>query len=133
MNPQALAIRCPSAIPFGRGRLNDWRLIINTDGLPTIVPSPNAILYGVLWELTAEDAAALDFYEDVSGGLYVKQDFFITTPDGRNVSAGVYIAANSTEGCYADREMLEEIFHGAEHFDLPQDYVQYLRGFIMGE
>jgi hypothetical protein len=127
MNMESMAIRCPTAKPIGWAGLSGWRLIINTDGWPTIVPCPGTVLYGALWKLTDEDEAALDFYEDISGGLYSKQELVVTMHNDQSQSALVYIAANSTAGHYAEKDVLADILHGAVQFELPSGYMRYLR------
>lgn len=127
MSMEDMAIRCPTAIPAGRARLPGWRLIINTDGWPTIIPHPQATLYGGLWKLSADDEAALDHYEDVADGLYSKQEMAVITHDGQHLTVLVYVAANSTEGTRAEKNVIKNILNGVEQFGLPDNYKNYLK------
>ena len=127
MNPRGMAIRCPTAQALGQGKVKGWRLIINTDGLPSIVPCPSATLYGALWKLTQSDESALDLYEGIANSLYTKKEMLVTTSDEQNLPVLVYIAANSTEGHCTEKEILQDILCGAEQFDFPEGYIKHLR------
>lgn len=127
MNKAGMAIRCPTATSAGWAKLPGWRLIINTDGWPTIVPSAKASLFGGLWKLTANDEDTLDHYEDVAGGLYFKEEIAVTTHDRQHLNALVYIAANSAEGTWTEKGVITNILTGAEQFELPDDYQNYLK------
>ena len=65
--------RCPGATALGTATLAGWRFVINPDGYGSIAPQPGGIVHGVLWRLTARDLAAINAYENVAGGLYVRR------------------------------------------------------------
>ncbi len=64
----AMKARCPAAVPISKAALPDHRLVFRT--WADVEPCPGHSVPGVLWTVTATCEAALDLYEDVSGGLY---------------------------------------------------------------
>ncbi|KAF7295383.1 hypothetical protein MIND_01077900 [Mycena indigotica] len=93
--------RCPGNTLLGVAFLRDWRWIINTRGYATIVPSPDSVVYALLYTLTAADEAALDRHEGVPRS-YVKQTHPVTLvgPDGSHsttLDALVYVDVQRTQ------------------------------------
>jgi gamma-glutamylcyclotransferase (GGCT)/AIG2-like uncharacterized protein YtfP len=68
MDPRYMADHCPDASPLGAGRLGGFRLefTVYSDrwggGAANIEPDPGAHVWGVVWDVTAEDLAALDTF-----------------------------------------------------------------------
>jgi AIG2-like family len=54
------------------------------EGWLTAVRAPSSAVHGVLWNLALSDIAALDRYEGVSQGLYVKLTQAVIAERGRN-------------------------------------------------
>ena len=67
---EQMARRCPAAVPLGRLRLKDWRLVFR--GVADCIQEPGAICYGGVWRITPACEKALDVYEGVASGLYEK-------------------------------------------------------------
>ncbi len=65
--------RCPTAQPLGIATLKDWRFVIGVEGHGSIEPHPGAIVRGVLWQVGTRDLAAINAYENVDSGLYVRR------------------------------------------------------------
>ena len=72
MDADAMTRRCPSARLLGRAYLPRHRFDLLPDGYATVVRDPAATAFGVLWELSFGDFAALDRYEAVAQGAYRK-------------------------------------------------------------
>ena len=85
--------RCPAAQDRGMTRLDGWRFLINQQGYATIMPDQSAYVLGVLWSLTSACEAALDDYEEITTGLYIKAYIEI-----QDTSALVYLATHSLPG-----------------------------------
>jgi hypothetical protein len=68
-----MGARCPSARALGTASLPHWRFIIGVEGHGSIVPRPGAIVHGVLWRLGARDLAAINAYENIDSGLYLRR------------------------------------------------------------
>ncbi len=69
-----MAARCPKALEEGVVELSGWRLIINGRGVATLVPDPEARVFGLVWRLTPACEAALDRHEGVARGVYRKAE-----------------------------------------------------------
>ncbi|KAF7295379.1 hypothetical protein MIND_01077500 [Mycena indigotica] len=133
--------RCPGNTLLGVAFLRDWRWIINTRGYATIVPSPNSVVYALLYTLTAADEAALDRHEGVPRS-YVKQTHPVTLvgPDGSHsttLDALVYVDVQRTREGPPKPEYVHRINSGirdAVRAGVPEEYVrECLRPFIPEE
>jgi gamma-glutamylcyclotransferase (GGCT)/AIG2-like uncharacterized protein YtfP len=68
MDPRHMQDHCPDARPLGPGRLNGFRLefTVYSDrwggGAANIEPDPDGHVWGVVWDVTPDDLAALDTY-----------------------------------------------------------------------
>ncbi len=96
MDRAAMAVRCPASRPLGVATLPGWRLAIMREGWLTVTPDPEAHTDGVLWELAEADVPALDAFEDVGAGLYLKQTLPVIAE--RETAALVYVGANAGPG-----------------------------------
>src|SRR6202044_2164852 len=72
MDVDAMARRCPRSKALGLARLERHRLAVMREGWVAPVRDPSSAVHGVLWDLALADIAALDRYEGVSQGFYVK-------------------------------------------------------------
>ena len=120
--------RCPAAQPVGFARLDGWRFHIMNRGFATILPDPTAHVLGVVWALTPACEAALDRYEGVHRGLYLKQRLAIGGAD-----ALVYVATDTAPGVpkpgYMETIVAAAVDHGFE-----PDYVAtHLRRWLNAE
>jgi len=127
MSPvQMMEERCPGAEPIGIGVLRDYRFVINTNGVATIVPAEGSSAIGILWSITDVHESTLDRYEGIRDGFYRRHFMKIEKQGGEETKALVYIAAESESGIPREG-YLEKIIYGAEHFGLPEDYIEELR------
>jgi gamma-glutamylcyclotransferase (GGCT)/AIG2-like uncharacterized protein YtfP len=68
MDGRQMAETCPACAPLGHGRLDGFRLEFNVysdrwqGGAANLEPDPEAHVWGVVWDITEEDLAALDTY-----------------------------------------------------------------------
>ncbi|TGN37517.1 gamma-glutamylcyclotransferase, partial [Klebsiella oxytoca] len=81
---------------------------------------------GVLWELALSDVPALDRYEGVAGGLYVKAYQPIVT-DGGTKRALIYLG-RSQAGGLPRPGYLEAVLAAGQAAQLPGPYLQEIRG-----
>ena len=72
MHRDAMAVRCPRSTLLGLATLMRHRLAVMREGWLTITRDPQAKVHGVLWNLALADVAALDRFEGIAEGLYVK-------------------------------------------------------------
>ena len=73
MSRALMGARCRGAEAIGTATLSGWRFVINPEGFGSIAPQPGGCVQGVLWRLTARDLAAINAYESVDSGLYVRR------------------------------------------------------------
>ena len=67
------------------------------EGWLTAVRDPSSVVHGVLWDLALSDIPALDRYEALPQGLYIKQTQPVIAEHGPK-RAIVYFGANSGPG-----------------------------------
>jgi hypothetical protein len=116
--------RCPDAEALGTATLAGWRFVVNSDGLGSIAPQPGALVHGVLWRLSARDVAAVNAYESVESGLYLRRQLAVRC-GGQPATALVYIARRQGEG-QPRPGYIELVVDAARDWDLPADYIRAL-------
>jgi hypothetical protein len=124
MDRHGMAQRCPGARPLGAARLPRHRFAIAAEGYATILRDPRRTVHGVLWECRLSDMTALDRFERISTGMYVK----IGQPvllDGAPRRALVYVARSQASGRPAPG-YLAAVLSAARGWDLPADYLHEL-------
>ena len=131
MDPKQMASRCPGAVALGSARLPNYELAFVWDspgwggGVATVIPSSSLEVWGVLWDLTDEHVEALDRYEGVAIGAYVRERVDVES-DGRSINALVYVATDARKKQPSAR-YLDALISGARAFSLPESHVQHLR------
>ncbi len=118
--------RCPGAKMVEIAQLRDFRFLINTRGLATIVPQKDCAVYGILWTITESDEEVLDHYEGVAVELYYKTTVKIETKTAHDREALVYIA-NDTDAGTPWSSYLDNIVAAARRHGLPDEYVEELK------
>jgi cation transport regulator ChaC len=130
MSRPLMRARCPGAGEIGLACLSGHRFTITPDGYASVVPAAGGIVHGVLWRLTPRDLAALNAYESLDRGLYVRRQLPVRH-GGRRLRALVYVATR--EGAGRPRPGYQEIvLAAARDWGLPEDYVQMLARFAPG-
>ena len=119
-----MARRCPNARALGPARLDGWRFLVTLDGYASIAPAPGSAVYGVLWRLSARDIAALNAYENLDSGLYVRRILPVRSGD-RLVSALVYIGRSSSAG-KPKPGYQQGLIAAAKDWGFPEDYIRSL-------
>jgi len=92
LNRAQMPDRCPTAKVVGVGAIDDFRLLFRGSResvVATVEPCWGGSVPVLVWEITAEDEAALDRYEGWPF-LYRKESIAVTL-DGQIVTAMVYI------------------------------------------
>ena len=130
MASSQMAERCPGAVLLGTVRLPGYRLAFDAwsnrrGGLVAdILPNPGSDVWGVLWRVTEEHAAALDRYEGVARGQYRLETVPVDAAAGEAVEAFAYVFCDPgeegpTTDCY--RALL---LKGAREHGLPPAWVK---------
>lgn len=97
MSRADMAGRCPCALALGVAKLTGWRFIVADAGYASIAPALGGQVIGVLWRLTPRGLAALNAFESLDSGLYVRRQVMVRR-DGDAKSAMVYVARNGGRG-----------------------------------
>jgi len=116
--------RCPTAREAGIGVLRGHRFLIMANGYASVAPAPGCDVYGLLWRIGPPDLAALDDYEDVAGGLYVRNTLPVLQ-DGQTIQALVYLGCERREG-RPRADYMALVVNAARECGLPEDYVAKL-------
>ncbi len=126
MDATAMAARCPRAKLLGRARLPRHRFELMADGFATLVRDASATAQGALWDVSFGDLTALDRYEGVAIGAYVKISQPVLRENGSPVRALVYIGGAGKLGRAPD-DYMQKIVAAGRDLGLPTDYVDFLR------
>ena len=97
MDVDAMARRCPRSKPIGVARLPRHRLAVMREGWLTATRSPLGEVDGVLFDVAFADMRALDRYEGLAEGLYVKASQPVIAAAGAR-RALIYFGANAGPG-----------------------------------
>jgi hypothetical protein len=124
MSRALMQARCPDARALGVAHLAGWRFVINREGFGSIAPRPGGCVRGVLWRLSARDLAAINAYESVSSGLYLRRRMAVRL-GARKADALVYITRQGGEG-RARPAYIHLVVQAARDWDLPERYVRSL-------
>lgn len=134
MSSDALRGRCPSARPLSRAVLPEHRLIFFLEdvvwdggGVAGVVPCAGEQVEGVLYELDAAELSALDEYEDVDSGDYVRTKLHVLLPDGPALEAWIYLPGRDAERAVPPApRYVAAILSGAREHGLSPDYLARL-------
>ena len=119
MDAAAMAARCPRSKPLGVARLMRHRLVAMREGWLSVVRDARSTVHGVLWDVALADVAALDRFEAVGAGLYVKR-LQAVVAEGGPKRALVYFGANAGPGVLRP-DYLAEVIAAARHWNLPAE------------
>lgn len=117
MDRAAMAARCPASRPLGLARLERHRLVLMREGYVSVLRDGRRAVHGLLWDVAMADVPALDRYEEVAGGLYVKRHLPVTTERGPR-GALVYLGTNAGPGAPRPGH-LEAVLAAARSIGLP--------------
>ncbi len=129
MDEEQMHCRCANPEFVGLATLPGWKFRINSRGVATVVPDEGSTVYGVLWIITGEDEACLDYYEGVDRGFYSKRTETVYREDGTAVDALLYEATDDEPGSPRP-EYLERVIAAAQRHGLPPWYIEELQGWL---
>src|SRR5262249_18563709 len=122
MNRALMQARCPDAHALGTAALSGWRFVIGPDGYASVIRQPGGRVHGVLWRLSARDAAAVNAYESIQSGLYLLRSLAVRHGK-RGVPALVYVARRQGEGIPRPG-YLDAVIEAALDWNLPPPYIR---------
>ena len=113
--------------------LRGYRLAFNKPGArgevyANIVPSPEDMVWGVVYLCNPAAMASLDAYEGVSGGHYRREPVEVHVRDGTIMMADVYIASGKLliENGRPSDSYLHRILQGARQHGLPEQHIRLI-------
>ncbi len=124
MSRALMGARCRGAEALGTATLSGWSFLINREGLGSVAPRPGGRVHGVLWRLTARDLAAVNAYEGVDSGLYLRRRLPVRCGE-RQVTALVYVARQQREG-RPRPGYINVVVEAAHDWRLPELYIRSL-------
>jgi gamma-glutamylcyclotransferase (GGCT)/AIG2-like uncharacterized protein YtfP len=130
MSRALMGRRCPGAHALGPARLDGWRFMIMREGYASVASAPGGAVHGVVWRLSPRDLAALNAYESLHRGLYVRRVLPVVIGAGRR-AALVYVAAGRAPG-RPQPGYQELLVAAAREWSLPADYVAMLARWMPG-
>ena len=135
-----LLLRCPHATFDCRAVLPDFMLAFtraNADGRGTagVIDKAGSLVWGVVYNIPESDVPNLDRVEGFKPGR--KENSYDRKPitvfvDGhvsQPVGVEVYFARQEDSPPLPTRSYLSLIIDGAEHWEFPSDYINWLRTF----
>lgn len=118
-------------------RLDGWRLVLDKPPLipiggafANVIPDPAAAVHGVLFEVTEDDLAHLDFTEGVLVGNYERVPVTVqplSPPDAEAVVAYTLTSARRDPDLAPTHRYMQLLIEGAEEHGLPAEYIAFLR------
>lgn len=135
MSDEQIRDRCPSHRFVCIARLADFRLGFTRRserrgcGVADIVASRGDSVWGVVFEMTSADLAALDRLEGVhlKPPAYVRKSVHVVTPEGQSVDATTYeVFAKASSEQLPNAEYFGLIVAGARKWGLPAEYQRAL-------
>ena len=130
-DPAQMLERCPHSPAAGTGWLRGWRLTFGGEdlgwegALATIVQAPGEDVFVALYDVTDQDAKALDAWEGADIGVYRKLKVRVHTLEQDHL-VWVYVL-DGYEGGLPSARYLGLLADAAEAAGAPDDYVAELR------
>jgi len=128
MDRATMAVRCPASRTLGIGRLPRHRFVIMQEGYASVTRDPRRSVWGMVWDLALADVPALDRYEGVGGGLYIKAQQGVVSGAGpRRVL--IYLGRNAGPGRPKPGYM-EGVVAAARAAALPDPYLREIEHWL---
>jgi gamma-glutamylcyclotransferase len=135
MSDEQIRQRCPSHQFVAVAKLADFKLAFTRHspkrgcGVADVVPAPGKSVWGVVFDMSEADLAALDRHEGVHANppAYVRKNVQVRASDSQLVDAITYEVFTKAPNEYSpNAEYLGLITAGARKWGLPQDYQEAL-------
>ena len=125
MNKPQMNFRCKSSSPVAIAKLPNWKFLINSRGVATLVPKNGKAAYGVVWAISRDNEKSLDYYEGVREKIYYKCVVEILI-EKKKVSSLIYIAEDQSPGV-PRKGYLETVIEGAKSFNAHEEWLAELK------
>lgn len=123
INQNQMAYRCPTAVPYAKGLVKDYRLVFNTHA--DIIPEIGCEVPVLVWHINKDSEwATLDRYEGVKGGYYERITVPVTLEDGTTVNGIAYVMTAQHKGfAMPYRQYWDGIVEGYEWQGMDKAYL----------
>ena len=125
--------RCPGTKILGRAQLRGWQFIINDWGVASIVKKPGAVVWGLVWDISAEHETTLDVFEGVAEGHYTKEQVSVRLIDETpkvTLNCLTYVSRNAFRGRSRPDYLDTRILPAAKKQRFPMAYQSQLKRWI---
>ena len=119
LNIDQMAIRCPNAKVYGKGRINDHKLAFRLHA--TILEAKGESVPVAVWEINETDEKNLDRYEGYPR-YYRKEQIKVEMSNNEEIEAMVYIM-NGGRKMLPTRGYAETILKGYRDIGLDESYL----------
>ncbi len=136
LNWEQIKSRCPSVRFIGPAVLPDHRLAFTRKsqfrgcGVADAVPHPGSIVWGVVYEIAAEEVAHLDAAEGFQPGrphnAYIRStcQVFLNGNNATPLTVAIYFACRQENPPPPNQQYKDLILQGARYWGLPEDYIK---------
>lgn len=125
MNKDQMNARCPQSKALAIAKLSEYRFLINSRGVATVIPCSEHFVYGIIWVLSHGDEDTLDYYEGVKDKIYYKKEINVKVANDK-VPTLIYIATDMVQGT-PRTGYLETVIEGAQSFSAHQEWLRELK------
>jgi len=132
LDPERLYLNCPSAQFLSTGKLYEFTLNFTKTseirwrgGVADIVETPNASMWGAIWQINISESDALDRQEGVYANPqgYHRLNITVESPDGRSIKCRTYqVTVREALNILPSPAYKETLVRGAKYCELPADY-----------
>lgn len=135
MDIDVMKSSCPSARAVAVARLDghELRFAKCTDtahGGCTLIEDPDAVTWGVHYEMSAEDRAALDASAGIEARLWALKPITVKGRDGKDYETVTYVIPDDRGPHKPSQDYVGPIHKGAAAMNLPDAYRARLRTII---
>ena len=127
-----MASRCPDSVKFDLGILSNYKFIINSRGVASVIPIQNSSVEGIIWSISKKDEILLDRYEGVPKTYSRKEINLISKSSNNFVKVLIYIANDNLKGA-PKNNYLEKIIISAKINQFSKLYQQELKKWTSGQ
>lgn len=129
MDTLQMDYRCPSSVLYDKVKLNDYKFVLDSCDVASIVKSKSDSVECIIWLCTKEDIRTLDRYEGVAYNCYEKSHINVVI-DGIKVNMLIYFSLReicTPETCGYRDDYMERIIAAAEYFEFSDSYIEELK------